>query len=483
MNAPAVFLKQQIRPWLLPLLLSSAIGMLMGLSGHPVRVFLLLSAAVAYASFALLSVQRPLVLVAGLLVTLEVLPPFYFDAFPDTPLYVSFLLLPIVLLVFVMRFPDMNFRWDPLAKGLAAFLAGTALSIPFAFWLSGTATGLSSLSRWLLLAHAVPVYALIRGFAGQAPSRGERKMFTLLLGGAVLSAAYGILDFVWPIPLSHPAADQFIWLQGAILRRAQGPFYESSNFANFCGFFLVAASVAFLSHRERDLRVPRSLLMAFIPILGLAVLVAFSRSTWASILAALITSLVLSRLISLPRAIGLLLALVIPLGTLWAVSPDLWDYFVDIRVGRLFEIMDDPNSATSGRFDTWLHVISIMRDEPRYLFFGIGYKTLTVTRLFHGEIITDNGYLSLLLETGIAGLAGFLLFSSSILTVFFRLAHSAHQSTAFWATVLFSIWCGELVLLLAADAYTYWRNISIFAAMAALTLNSAERTTLSPGPP
>ncbi len=223
--------------------------------------------------------------------------------------------------------------------------------------------------------------------------------------------------------------------------------------------------------------------MAFIPILGLAVLVAFSRSTWASILAALITSLVLSRLISLPRAIGLLLALVIPLGTLWAVSPDLWDYFVDIRVGRLFEIMDDPNFATSGRFDTWLHVISIMRDEPQYLFFGIGYKTLTVTRLFHGEIITDNGYLSLLLETGIAGLAGFLLFSSSILTVFFRLAHSAYRSTAFWATVLFSIWCGELVLLLAADAYTYWRNISIFAAMAALTLNLAERTTLSAGPP
>jgi hypothetical protein len=124
-----------------------------------------------------------------------------------------------------------------------------------------------------------------------------------------------------------------------------------------------------------------------------------------------------------------------------------------------------------------------MRDNPQYLFFGVGYKTLTVTRLFHGEIITDNGYLSLLLETGIAGLAGFLLFSISILTVFFRLAHSAHRSTAFWATVLFSIWCGELVLLLAADAYTYWRNISIFAAMAALTLALAERTTSSAGPP
>jgi hypothetical protein len=41
--------------------------------------------------------------------------------------------------------------------------------------------------------------------------------------------------------------------------------------------------------------------------------------------------------------------------------------------------------------------------------------------------------------------------------------------------VLFAIWCGELVQLLATDAHTYWRNICIFVAMAALALNLAER--------
>jgi hypothetical protein len=116
-----------------------------------------------------------------------------------------------------------------------------------------------------------------------------------------------------------------------------------------------------------------------------------------------------------------------------------------------------------------------MRDNPQYLFFGIGYKTLAVTRLFRGEIVTDNGYLSLLLESGFAGLAGFALFSKGILGTFLRLARSLHELPAFWATVIFSIWCGELVQLLAADAYTYWRNISIFAALMALTLNLAER--------
>jgi O-antigen ligase len=337
---------------------------------------------------------------------------------------------------------------------------------------------MSSLSRWLLLAHMAPVYYLIRGFSHLQSARTERRIYSLLLGGAVIAAIYGIVDFLWPIPLPHPSADQFIWLEGVVLRRAQGPFYESSNFANFCGFFLVAAAVAFLARKERYLGVPRSALVAFISILTLAVLVAFSRSIWASILAALFVSFALSRFVRIPRAVAVLCAALVPLCLVWMFSPGLWDYLVSARIGRLFQILEDPNSATSGRFDTWIRVLSIMRDEPQYLFFGVGYKTLTVTRLFHGEMVTDNGYLSLLLETGIAGLAGFLIFSGAILRVFFRLARSAFDRPAFWATVLFSIWCGELVLLLAADAYTYWRNMSVFVALMALTLNHEKNNSL-----
>jgi hypothetical protein len=478
MRLQAAILEGRTWLWILPLLAASGIGITATVSGHPVGLLLILGVAIAYGIFTLASIREPFLLIAGLLLSLEVFPPLYFSTFGDTPIFLSFFLLPIVLVVVAIRHPDIHFEWDPIAKGLVAFLIGTALSIPFAFWLSGSAAGTSSLSRWLLLSHAAAVYYLIRGCGQLHASRLERRMFTLLVWGAVVSAAYGIVDFVWPIPLQHPSADQFIWLEGSILRRAQGVFYESSNFANFCGFFLIAASVAFLAHRERYLGIPRSVLMIFISVLGLAILVAFSRSTWASVLGALLTSLVLSRFVKLPRGIGVLIALAIPLYLLWMFSQELWEYLVSARVGRLFQILADPNSATSGRFDTWLRVISIMRDEPQYLFFGIGYKTLPVTRLFHGEIITDNGYLSLLLETGIVGLAGFLLMSASILRVFHRIARSIYDAPAFWGTVLFSIWCGELVQLLAADAYTYWRNISLFAAMAALTMNLAERTAI-----
>ena len=459
----------------LPMLLVFLMGMALTVSQHPVGFVAVFAAAAAYVLFGLLSIGNPLLLVTVLLLTLEVLPPIYIGALGETPIFASFLLLPIALAIIVVRFPDIRFKWDPMATGLSALLCGTALSIPFAFWLSGTSTGITSLSRWILMAHAVPVYFLIRAFAHEQSARTERWIYSLLFGGAVLSAVYGIVDFVWPIPLEHPAADQYIWLEGSVLRRAQGPFYESSNFANFCGFFVIAGAIALLARRERYLGISRPLLILFVSILSLAVVVAFSRSAWGMVLIAVFASMVLSRLVRLPRGLAVLCAFLVPLCFVWIISPELWDYLVSARVGRLFEILNDPNSATSGRFDTWIRVLSIIRDEPQYLLFGIGYKALTVTRLFHGEIITDNGYLSLLLECGIVGLAGFVLLSLAIFRTFVRLSRSFHDFSAFWGTVLVAIWCGELVQLLATDAHTYWRNICIFVAMAALTLNLAER--------
>jgi O-antigen ligase len=454
--------------------LAVAVGTLVALSGSSIDITAGLAVVCAYFVFAAVSLREPSIFAAVFLLVLEVLPPFYFSQLGETPVYLSFFLLPIALAIIIARFPDLLFPWDPVAKGLVVFLGATALSIPFALWLSGVQVAIDSLSRWLLLSHAGLVYYLIRGAGRMHASGTERGMFRLLLIGSVVSAAYGILDFVWPVPISHPSADQFIWLNSSILRRAQGVFYESSNFANFCGFFLVPVSTALLTHRERYLRLPRSLLLLFVSVLGLAILVGFSRSTWASVLVAVFISIVLCR-IKVGRGLLVFLGLAVPLFLLWTFSPELWDYLLSARVGRLGDIFTDPNVATSGRFDTWLRVLSIMRDHPQYLIFGIGYKTLPVTRLFHEEIITDNGYLSLLLETGIFGLAGFLILSRAILTTFSKLARSTAEVPAFWSAVLFSAWCGELVLLVAADAYTYWRNIAVLTALMALTMNLVER--------
>ena len=212
----------------------------------------------------------------------------------------------------------------------------------------------------------------------------------------------------------------------------------------------------------------------FITVLSLAMLVAFSRSTWISLAAAMLASAFLMRIVKLRRSVLIIMAFAVPLILVWALSSELWNYLVTARLGRLVDIFSDPNVATSGRYETWIGVLAILRENPQYLVFGIGYKTLPVTRLFHSEIITDNGYLSLLLETGIAGLTGFIAWSLTLLRTFYSLARRRTGIPAFWAAALFSVWCGELVQLLAADAYTYWRNMVIFSALVALTLNVSE---------
>ena len=475
MNQPTVSICGRNRIRLAAVSLCVALGSIVPLSSDSLGIAAAVLGVLAYIVFAAVSIREPLIFVIVFLFVLEVFPPFYFSQAGERPIYVSFFLIPIAFAILVTRFPDIRFSWDPVAIGLAFFLGGTALSLPFAWLLSGPASGMEGLSRWLLLSQAGLIYYVIRGCARPEGTGAERRIFPVLLIGAVFSAAYGILDFVWPIPLAHTSADQYIWLQNTVLRRAQGVFYESSNFANFCGLFLVVSSTAFLARRERYVGVSRTLLIFSISVLSLAILVAFSRSTWVSVVMALLASILVSRLVKIRRGAAVFVALAVPLVLLWTFSSELWNYFLSARVGRLIDIFSDPNVATSGRYDTWIRVLSIMREQPQYLLFGIGYKTLPVTRLFHGEIITDNGYLSLLLETGVTGLAGFLLLSRSVLKTFFSLARAGSEIPAFWSTVIFSIWCGELVQLLAADAYTYWRNIIIIAALMALTLNLAER--------
>ena len=438
-------------------------------------IVLALVAAVCGLFFALASIRQPLFFVLIFLIVLEVLPPVFLHRFGETPIYISFFLLPVGLAVILLRLPDFTLTFDSVGKGIVLFLAATAFSLPFAWWLSGSDVGKESLFRWLLLAQMALVYFLIRAGAHAEETPIERWIIRLLLIGAVISAAYGIVDFIWPVPLPHPAAAQFIWLRTAILRRAQGVFYESSNFANFCGFFLVIAAVAFLAHKERYLGVPRAVLAFFVAVLSLAVLAAFSRSTWAAVSTSMLTFILISGQVKVRRGLVFLAAMGLPLILLWKYSPELWSYFLNARLGDLSDLFADPNSVSSGRFDTWLEVISIIRENPRYLLFGVGYKTLPITRLFHSEIITDNGYLNLLLETGIVGFAGFLAFAGLTLRTFLRHAHARSEALAFWSAALFSFWCGECVQLMAVDAYTFWRNMAVFAAFMALTLNKAER--------
>lgn len=457
--------------WGAVILLAVLIGLnASAVAGNPV-FWIGLAGLVLYGLFLRESIRKPMVFVFTFLAVLILLPPFFFRRTGENPVFVSTLLAPVGLAVIVVRWQSWSRRLDSIGKGLLTFLVGIGLSLPFAFVLSGDKIGWESLFRWLMLAQMGLVYWIIRtNCSGAACAR----IIPWLIIAAVISASYGIFDFFWPVPIPHPSADQYIWSESAVIRRAQGVFYESCNFANFCGFFLLVTAGAVFTGRERLLRIRRIYLLLFIVVLALAVLFAFSRSAWGSLLLSLSVLILVSRRARIGRTLLFSAALGIPLLLVGLWTPEIWHYLVAARIGSFSQILIDPDSVSSGRLTVWARVVSILFDNPQYLVFGIGYKTLPFTRLFHGEIITDNGYLSLLLETGILGLVGFLAFSRSVLGTFLSLARSAQGAAAFWSALLFSLWCGEIVQMLAADAHTYWRNLIVYTALMACTLNMSE---------
>ena len=430
----------------------------------------------AYALFINAVLQRPLIFVALFLLFLVALPPVFFSRFGDTPLYLSSFLLPAGLAVLLVRLPDFSPPCDNVAIGLMLFLVGLGSSLPFAWWLSGESIGKQSLVRWMLLAQTALIFGLVRGVARWQVDAAEDWIPSLLLIAAAASAAYGIVDFFWPIPLPHPAADQFIWLETAIVRRAQGVFYEASSFGNCCAIFLVAASAAYLTGQERAVRIRHYCLPFFISVLGLGVFLCFSRSVWASVLVSLVVFAWVSGMVKLHRVWLFLAALVAPLILVWLYFPQLWGYFTGNRIGYFGQILADPNLVSSGRVETWATLFSILRQYPQYLLFGVGYKTLPFTRLFHQEIVTDNGFLNLLVETGLLGLGGFLIFSTAILKSFWTLTRRTSGIALFWSALILSLWFGECVQMLATDAHTYWRSMAVLVALTALVLNRTDRT-------
>ncbi|MBI1941507.1 MAG: hypothetical protein HYS33_08385, partial [Acidobacteria bacterium] len=322
------------------------------LAARPLAL-LVLAGCSAYAVLAAISIRRPNIFITLFLAVVIALPPFYFSAFGETPVYVSTLLLPMGIGILLVRLPDLRLRLDPIEKGLLLFLIGTGLSLPFAWWLSGEVVGKQSLLRWLMLAQAAFMYFLVRGTSRLTRPNGEQRIVPILLLAALATAGFGIVDFYWPLNLPHPAADQFIWLRSAIVRRAQGTFFEAGNFANMCGVFLVLASAAFLARRERAVGMSRPWLLLSVVALSLAVFLSFTRSTWASVAVALLVFAAVSPEMKMRRALGFVASLAIPLAVLWRFSPELWNYLISARIGELAQIFVEPNVVSSGRLETW----------------------------------------------------------------------------------------------------------------------------------
>lgn len=323
-------------------------------------------------------------------------------------------------------------------------------------------------------------------FAYCRPDNAARELgwwVRLLFGFAVASAFFACLDFYfqWPPPAGF--GEQYIWLTGAVYRRAQGLFYEASTLGNFCAFFLLLVAVAWVraTPGRRMLSLGWSVLGA--AILGTALVFSFSRSSVVSLFVALSTLLLLERRrIRLGRWLGMaLVGLGGGLALAWSVAPTLTGaYFMRLWLTAT-GLLSEPNVWLSGRIASWTTLLEFLADNPTRLLTGIGYATLPHTDLVGRTVLGDNMYLTVLVETGVLGFLAMVGLLVAILAAAFRVSRSGDETASFVGTWIFCFWMGQLAQMLSVDVLTFWRVLPIYMALLGMAVHRAGASRLETG--
>jgi O-antigen ligase len=108
--------------------------------------------------------------------------------------------------------------------------------------------------------------------------------------------------------------------------------------------------------------------------------------------------------------------------------------------------------------------------HPWHALFGIGYKTLAYSDFIGQTAIADNTYLSMLIETGIAGLVALLVWNVAVLRASYRAAQSEDARRSFCGIWMLCFWSGQIVQMFSADLLTYWRVLPVYMCVLALAV-------------
>jgi hypothetical protein len=371
-----------------------------------------------------------------------------------------------------VRLSEWRPKRDLLAFAMAVFFLLLLCSSALAVFYSGLDVATGSLMRVLLF--GIPVYIFFYSAYGPGSATrddqfgGARRLYWL----GLLSAVFACVDFYYQFPAPAGYGPQFIWLDSGVYRRAQGFFYEASTLGNMCAFFLVMIAVALLRGWGDRRPVLRWALCLGAPVFFAALVLSYSRASLLNLFAAL------GALLYLERArirIGRLFA--IAASCLAAGSLAAWQFFPEVawgywqRVTHSQSLFSQPERVLSGRMASWQAIGTFLAAHPWHAILGIGYKTLPYSDFIGQTTVADNMYLSLLVETGIVGLAAFLLLNFAILRTAWRAARRDDARSSFFGSWMFCFWIGQLFQMMSGDLLTYWRVLPLYfwvLAMAAL---------------
>jgi O-antigen ligase len=425
--------------------------------------------AIALAWWTLLSPERWL----GLFFFCAILLPPLPGAFGNAGLNLAPAFALAGIFVGIMRITEWRPMRGPLPVAFFVFLTIVTGSVGFAVLYSGWAIAAGSLARVMLLAVAVWIFFYtLAGTRGRDadPMRFARWLF---LASAV-AALFACVDFYFQLPAPAGYGAQFIWVGEDMLRRAQGLFYEASTLGNFCAFFLVMILVAaFRPSQERPCS--RIALGAGGVLFAAALLLSYSRASLVTIAVAGFAFVCVRRM-NIRRAFLVICGSMLCAALLFRIAmPELSSHYWNRIELSLQYLWSSPDGVLSGRLSVWKTIADALIRQPWQAVFGIGYKTLPYTGIVGPNLPADNTYLSLLVETGVVGLAAFLFLNAAILRTSFHASRSTRPRASFFGTWIFCFWCGEMVQMLSGDLITYWRVLPVyFWVLATAARESAE---------
>ena len=359
--------------------------------------------------------------------------------------------------------PAWRFIPSGLASAFVALLGALLVSVAPAAFHSGAEAAAGSLARVALFGLSVYVFF----YTAYGPGRHSPVSLRCLFWIAAAAALFACVDFYFQFPAPAGYGPQFVWLDSGVYRRAQGLFYEASTLGNFCAFFLVMIAVAF-SRPRAESPVSRKALLAAGAVFFAALVLSYSR---ASLLCVLVALVVLAwrnrRRVPLGRvSIAISLAALL----VWRIFPAFAEMYW-LRLSHSAEyFFTATEGVLSGRVASWRTLAAWLAGNPWQALFGIGYKTLPYSSYLGGPVVADNMYLSLLVETGILGLAALVWLNIAILRAAARATRSPDARASFCGVWMLCFWCGQMVQMLSGDLLTYWRVLPVYFCVLAVAV-------------
>jgi O-Antigen ligase len=387
----------------------------------------------------------------------------------DSGPHVALLFAGAGLWVGLLRLPEWRFRADFLAVSLLALWAILLASVSMAALYSGAPVAVASFARVLLFGIAVYTFVYVRDGPGGLDQRQSFRAIRWLFWAATVSALFACVDFYYQFPAPAGYAQQFIWLESGVFRRAQGVFYEASTLGNLCAFFLEMIAVALF--RPRNVQpISRVAIFAGGVALAGALVLSYSRASLLNLAVALLVLLWLHRERIRWRRLmaGAVIFGASATALLWFAFPVFAGHYWQRVAVALEYFWESPNQVMSGRIESWRMLWNFIAAEPWHLLLGIGYKTLPYSDFIGAKAVGDNTYLSLLVETGIAGLAVVVALNIAILITARRASRSTDPVRSFCGTWMFCFWAGQVVQMFSADLLTYWRVLPVYLFVLAL---------------